>query len=315
MILIVIFATLALLIAAVLAISYWTYTVAFRSPNKTQGDIYNIPDNEQYGAVKEQMIEMIRTLEARAYEEVSVRSHDGLLLKGRYYHVSDDAPLALCFHGYRGTSFRDFSGGSRIAFEDGQNVLLVDQRAHGGSEGRTITFGIEERYDCLDWINYAVDRFGENAKILLYGVSMGAASVLMASGLSLPAQVKGIVADCPYSSPKDIILKVAKQMRYPPRLAYPFIKLGARLYGHFDLEAITAEEAVKQATVPILIIHGEDDRFVPPEMSECVALANQSAVERQTFPMAGHALSYITDYDRYAALTRKFNASVLSDGQ
>lgn len=253
---------------------------------------------------------MIRTLESRPYEEVSVRSHDGLLLRGRYYHVRDGAPLALCFHGYRGTAIRDFSGGSRIAFEDGQNVLLVDQRAHGGSEGRTITFGIKERYDCLDWIGYAVDCFGQDVQILLYGVSMGAATVVMASGLELPKQVKGIVADCPYSSPKDIILKVAKELHYPPRLAYPFIRLGARLYGHFDLEEMTAEEAIKRATVPILIIHGEADRFVPSCMSECIMRANPSAVEWQSFPDAGHALSYITDYGRYAELTRRFTSSL-----
>lgn len=314
MIALYIFLPLLALAGIALAVSYWTYTIAFRSPNKTQGDFYNIPDNEQYRAVREQMIEMIRLLESRPYETVEIFSHDGLRLSGRYYHVRDGAPLAICFHGYRGTSIRDFSGGSKIALECGQNVLLVDQRAHGGSEGSTITFGIFERYDCLDWINYAVERFGKNVRILLYGVSMGASTVLMASGLELPDQVKGIVADCPYSSPKDIILKVAKDLHYPPRLAYPFIKFGARVFGHFNLEEITAEEAVKGAKVPILIIHGADDRFVPPEMSKCVFEANRELIQREIFPNAGHALSYMADFDRYASVTAQFtNALILED--
>ena len=312
MILLYIFLIVLALAGIILGISYWTYTIAFRSPNKTQGDFYNIPDNEQYCAVREQMIEMIRLLESRPCERVEIMSFDGLRLSGRYYHVRDGAPLAICFHGYRGTSIRDFSGGSKIALESGQNVLLVDQRAHGESEGNTITFGIFERYDCLEWIYYAIERFGADVEILLYGVSMGASTVLMASDLELPEQVKGIVADCPYSSPKDIILKVAKDMHYPKHLAYPLIKLGARVFGGFDLEEITAEEAVNRAYVPILIIHGEDDRFVPPEMSECIADANPYLVERQTFPKAGHALSYITDYDRYAAISRAFTNKLIS---
>ncbi len=288
------------------ALTHWTYKLAFRSPDKTQNNIRNIPTQEQYQEKREEMLAMVERLAAIPYEAVTITSRDGLRLAGKYYHVADGAPLDIGFHGYRGTAIRDFCGGAIIGIESGHNILLVDQRAHGESEGNTITFGIEERYDCLDWINYAIQRFGEDTKILLYGVSMGGATVLMASGLPLPPNVKGIIADCPYSSPKDIIQKVAGELGYPPRLSYPFITAGARLYGHFDLNCMTAAEAVKTATVPIMIIHGEDDRFVPAEMSEQIYLANPECIRRHTFPGAGHGLSYIVDYDRYKALVAEF---------
>ncbi len=301
----------ALLTGAAFGVARWTYNIAFSTPKHRTENFYDIPNSEQYAAKKDDMIQMIRTLDQTPYEDVWITSHDGLRLHGKYYHVRDGAPVAIGFHGYRGTSIRDFCGGSKIAFEEGQNMLLIDQRAQGKSEGRTITFGIKERFDCLSWINYVIERFGADTQILLYGVSMGGATVLMASGLDLPPQVKGIVADCPYSSPKDIIRKVAKDFHYPVRIAYPFVKLGARIYGQFRLEDMTAEEAVKDAKVPILIIHGDDDRFVPMEMSRVVAEANPKCVSYQTFAGAGHGLSYIVDYDRYSALIRSFMKQVL----
>ena len=281
------------------------YRKAFYSPDKTQENIYNIPENEQYSPYRSQMTALIDDLSARPFEPVSITSHDGLTLYGRYYHYADGAPLDLCFHGYRGTAIRDMCGGIRICYAHRHNVLLIDQRAHGKSEGHTITFGIKERLDCRDWVKYAVKRFGPHVRILLYGVSMGAATVLMASGLDLGPQVCGIVADSPYSAPAAIIRKVCGDMKLPPALAMPLVKLGAHLFGGFDLYEDDALRAVAHTKYPILILHGEDDRFVPCEMSRALVAVNPS-IELHTFPDAGHGISDIVHTDRYTEIVTRF---------
>ena len=292
--------------------SYICYRIAFYSPRGRQNDDLNIIRSPQMDVYHDQIREMIETLLARPYEGVTTDSHDGLKLFAKYYHQSDDAPLAICFHGYRGTSARDFSGGSAMYLDAGMNLLMVDERACCRSEGHTITFGIEERYDVLSWIRYAIDRFGQEKKILLGGISMGAGTVLMASQMDLPPQVKGIIADCPFTTPEAIIRKVIRDLRLPDKVAWPFVKLGARIYGHLDLDRwANAAEAVKETKIPILLVHGEDDRFVPCDMSREIAAANPEMVELITFPGAGHGLSYLVDPERYTKAVQSFTELAL----
>ena len=298
------------LIAAVgLGGAWYAYRTAFFSPKEGRGEIKPIK-GAQYDPYRGEMRRIYHQLKDRPCEFVTIHSHDGLLLSGRYYHVKDGAPLDICFHGYRSSPLVDFSGGSELSFRLGHNVLLVDQRAHGKSEGRTITFGIQERQDLLKWVEYAVDRFGPEVRILLYGVSMGGATVLMASELPLPENVKGIVADCPYASALDIILHVGKQKPIPLWLIRPFAILGAKIYGGFDLTETDAREAVKHTKVPVLIIHGEADGFVPQEMSDLVSI-NPQMVTRHTIADAGHGISYLVDTDRYQQIVMAFLDKVL----
>ena len=192
---------------------------------------------------------------------------------------------------------------------------MIEQRAHCSSEGKTISFGVNERQDCLDWTRYAVNRFGPETRILLMGISMGAASVLMASALPLPENVRGIIADCPYTSPKAIICEVARQRGLPGRVMWPFVELSARLYGRFSPSSADAVEAVKHASVPILLIHGEADSFVPCDMGRQIAAANPSLIEFHTFPGAEHGISYLTDTPRYTEIVNQFCRRVLCDGK
>ena len=175
------FLVASILLLLVLLFAYICYRITFHSPHKHQNDIYNIPPAEQYQAQKEMTMEMIRSFDALPFERVFITSRDGLKLSGRYYHRRDGAPLGIGFHGYRGTAIRDFCGGGTISLDAGHNLLLIDQRSQNLSEGHTITFGVKERFDCLDWVQYAVDRFGPDVQILLYGISMGASTVLMVS--------------------------------------------------------------------------------------------------------------------------------------
>lgn len=301
---------LILVLAVLLGGSFYAYRRTFFSP---QDNRERIPDfsSPRYDKDREQILLFCQKLIDRPCEYVTVESHDGWTLSGRYYHQQDGAPLDIGFHGYKSSCLTDFSGGSILSLEMGHNLLLVDQRSHGKSQGHTITFGILERYDVLTWIDYAIDRFGSDTKITLYGISMGAATVLMASAFELPENVKGIVADCPYSSPKDIICHVMTQRGMKPILLWPFVRLGARIYGGFQICDTTAAQSVKTSKVPILLIHGEADSFVPCGMSAKIQLANPDKVRRFTFPDANHGLSFMVDAPRYRKLILDFVKEIL----
>lgn len=299
-----------LILAIVLAGSFYAYTVAFYSPTKKRASPSDPLIGAQYEAVSEHLNRICSIMQKYSFEDVSTVSYDGIRLHGRYYHFKDNAPLQILFHGYRSHPYRDSCGGHSLARKLGYNVLVVDQRAHGESDGNTITFGIKERYDCLRWINYANQRFGVNTPIVLSGLSMGAATVLMASDLPLPENVACIIADSPYSSPVSIIEKVCADQHYPVALFRPFIHLGALIFGKFRLSDSTAKDAVRNSRVPILLIHGEADHFVPCDMSLEIAANCASRVEVVTFPDAGHGLSYISDPIRYERAVCRFLESI-----
>lgn len=286
----------------VILAAYICYRIAFWAPKRVFDEDVQIhlPDGEQYLKVREGIERCVNNMLNRPFEPVTITTFDGQKLYARYYHVADGAPLQIQFHGYKSSAVLDFCGGSLYAGKIGHNALVVDQRSHGRSEGKAITFGVLERKDVLSWIDYARSRFGEDVRIILAGLSMGAATVLMSADQPLPSNVLGIVADCPYSSPAAIIKTVSKRdMHMPVGLVYPFIKLGARLFAGFDLEESSAVTAVKNTPVPILIIHGEDDNFVPCDMSREIRDANPDMITLVTIPEAGHGLCYMTDPKSY----------------
>lgn len=297
---------LLILAALVLALSFGIYRFAFYNPIPRKEDPYSIPSGKQYQDTKAFALELIREFDALPYEQVTIESYDGLKLSGHYYHVRDGAPLQIQMHGYHGTTLRDFSGGNRLAMAAGHNRLVIEERAHGDSEGHTITFGVKERLDCQAWAEYALRRFGPEIPIVLVGVSMGAATVLMASDLKLPDNVRCIVADCPFSAPRAIIRSVCLSLSWPLRLLLPLVGLSARLYGRFDLDGASALESVARTKLPILLIHGEADLFVPCEMSRQIAAACAGPVRLETFPGAGHGLSYLVDPERYSRVVTEF---------
>lgn len=297
MVLLVVFLFLLLLL---LVASYVVYRICFHSPDATQNDPYNIPTGEQYQVSRDLMVSLISAMEKIPFEWVEITSSDHLKLKGRYYASSQaDMPTCICLHGYRGTAIRDFCGGYLIPRARDWNVLVVEERGCSNSEGHTITFGVKEQEDLLQWITYINERNGKKTDVYLMGISMGAATVIMTTGRTLPENVKAVIADCPYSSPYAIIHKVATEDMKLPSFVVPLVKLAALLWGGFSLNTQSGAEAVKKTSVPVLIIHGEDDRFVPEAMSKEIQLANPQMVTRVTFPGAGHGLSYMVDTERY----------------
>ena len=305
--------TIILLItAAVAAASYFCYRLAFSVPKQSREALFEMPDTEQYAPYSAEARQMISDALEIPYKEAVVTSYDGLRLFGKCYIASADAPWLIMLHGYRSGAERDFCGGLKFGIDSGFNVLLVDQRAHGKSEGKCLTFGIKERYDCLTWTNYVISQAGGSCKIALYGMSMGAATVLMAAGSELPKNVVCIVADCGYTSPKAIIKKVIREMHYPVFPTYALVRLGGMLFGGFDIEEYSAVQAMEKCNIPVLFIHGDDDRFVPCDMGRenhrhCRAEGKKLLI----VPNAGHGMSYMSDKRAYLGTVSEFLKSAL----
>ncbi len=295
-----------LIIAVLFALTLASYVIAFYQRHHKTEDHYRLPDSKHFQRDRDKMYALIREMEVVPYERVYTKSFDGLRLSARYYHVADGAPLQIQVPGYRGTSVRDFCGGNKLARKCGFNTLLIDLRAHGQSQGHTITFGVREKLDVVSWIDYAIDRFGKDVEIFLVGVSMGASTVLLASAENLPQNVKGIIADSPYARASDIIADTCAKSRLDPRFMMPFVKLGARIFGGFDVTKADVPQAVSRTHIPILIIHGEEDDIVPCKMSEQIQNACNGYAQRLTFPDAGHGLSYMQDNARYEQAIKDF---------
>lgn len=294
---------LALGAACAVSGTWIAYDIVFRRSERRQADHHEIPPEDE--GYREESIKNIDILLETPYEAVAIRSHDGLKLRGKFYEGRSGAPLLLFFHGYRSTAERDGSGGFSLCREKGWNAMMADQRAHGESQGKTITFGAKERYDVLDWVNWAVRRFGEDQEIYLVGVSMGAATVLMAAGLGLPPQVKGVWADCGYSSTEGVLRHMIRRWNLPETLTFGAARLGGRIFGGFDVREITPLEAVKKAKVPILLIHGEDDNVVPRHMAEEIREACAAPVEIVSVPKAHHGMSFYVDNARYRSAVER----------
>lgn len=291
---------LGILVLLTLTTSFICYLMTFYSKNKqsTSNEII-LPNQPIYQLFKDDIINDIKDIRNLTFEEFSIKSFDGLTLYGKYYECIKGAPIEIMFHGYRGSGERDLSTGVKRAFKCHRNALIVDQRASGKSEGHTISFGINERHDCISWTNFVVNHFGDDVKIILTGISMGASTVLLASNMNLPKNVVGILADCGYNKASDIIKKVIKDMKLPANVFYPFVKLSAKLFGHFNLEETSPYEAVQNSKVPIIFIHGESDSFVPCYMSDKLHSVCSCKKRLVIIKNADHGVSYLVDPDTY----------------
>jgi pimeloyl-ACP methyl ester carboxylesterase len=300
------------LILLLLIVAFICYKIAFYNNKNEIGDFY-FPKGDEYQEFKPLMKKLVEEQKKVPFEEIYIKSKDGTKLFGRYYHVKDGAPIQIQFHGYKGSGIRDFCGGNKLSRDVEHNSILVDQRGHGKSDGHTICFGIKEKYDVIDWVNYVIERFGKDSKIILAGVSMGASTILMSSGLKLPNNVVGIIADCPYSSPKEILSKVMKDdMKLPVKLCYPFLYLGGLIFGNLNINESGAEDAVKNSKTPILLIHGKKDTFVPPFMSENIFNNANCYKELHLFDNAEHGISYIVDSEKYSRIVEEFIKKVIN---
>ena len=256
-----------------------------------------------YQGLRPKSIELINNLLKVPYEDIYIKSKDGLKLHGYFYKCEQSNEFVLMFNGYRGTPRRDFSGGALLAINLKKNVICVDQRAHGKSEGHSICFGRKEQYDVLSWINFVKEKWGNLIKITIVGISMGGATVLMASDKIDPS-IK-IIADCPYSTEKEVIKHAIKKMNLSPKLFWPLVYLSALLFCHARLKD-DAKINVSRSKNKILILHGTSDSIVPHEMSERIYRGNEDHVQYEKFEGGEHGLSYLREPERYEKLIKDF---------
>ncbi|MBR5472737.1 MAG: alpha/beta hydrolase [Clostridia bacterium] len=229
-------------------------------------------------------------------ERVYIKSFDGLRLAGSYYNNNSDTTILL-FHGYRSDGRFDFACAVKYYIKMGLNVLVVDQRANGESEGKLITFGIKERRDVVSWSNF-INKTYLPRNMFLSGVSMGATTVMMASNLDLPQNVKGIIADCGFTSAPDIIKKVAKQsFKINATPVLPILDIMCKFFGKFSLYETTTQKALSQSEIPIFFIHGKKDGFVPCEMTELSHKAAKAEKYIYLVENADHGISFLVDSD------------------
>ena len=246
---------------------------------------------------------------AQKLEHITIKSRDNLTLHGDYLPAeSPTGRVAILFHGYTSCGLSDCSSVGAFLSRQGFDCLIVDSRAHGKSEGKYIGFGILERYDCLAWINYINKRFDKKKDILLYGISMGGATVLMTAGFKkLPDNVKVIIADCAFTSPYEVFSHVLKKDYKLPK--FPIMEINDAIcrrkagYGFKDYSTI---DAMKNAPCPILFVHGKDDNFVPTWMSQQNYDACTSPKELLWVDNAGHGASYYENQELYESRVKDF---------
>ncbi|MBQ6893718.1 MAG: alpha/beta hydrolase [Clostridia bacterium] len=229
-------------------------------------------------------------------KDVWIKSSDGLKLHGELVKNGEVKKIVIAVHGFRSNPQHAFTASMPYFYDKGFSFLLIDHRAHGKSEGEYITYGVYERYDLCGWVRYAVETFGDDVEILLHGISMGASTVLMASGLELPQNVKGLIADSGYISPHDIFVRVLDHSFHAK--PFPLLNIAgmmAKRKANFDFKGASTIDAMAVNTIPVLFVHGEDDDFVPIDMTE----ANYEAciAEKTIVRVKGalHACSYLVD--------------------
>lgn len=292
----------ALAAAGALEIAYFYRRTMIRQNAKVERTMKMAgTDWSQY---KDIMAERKTFMLAQPHEDVYETSFDGLKLHAAYFppikEVKGVKRVVICFHGYTSRSLADFTGLTGYYFRQGFAMLHPDARAHGDSEGRYIGFGCLDRKDALKWIEWVIKNCGEDVEIYLHGISMGASTVLMASGMELPPQVKGIISDCGFTSPKEVFTHVLKTMYHLP--SFPIMQgaeiVNKKLAG-YGMDECNAKREVAKATIPILFIHGSKDTFVPTRMCreiyDCCASPKKILIVED----AAHGESYFKNMKAY----------------
>lgn len=227
---------------------------------------------------------------------VSLTSYDHLSLHASYIEQNSDVYMIMV-HGYRGDGASIISPIKRMK-KAGYNLLIPDLRGHGFSEGDYIGMGWDDRLDILQWIDYIL-QINKQAKIVLYGVSMGAATVMDVSGEKLPSQVKAIIEDCGYTSVWDIFKAHIDMNQYESEIALHMASFVTKIRAGYFLEDVNPLRQVKKSITPTLFIHGDQDNFVPFSMLDELYQAANCQKEKLVIEGAGHANSCSVDSKLY----------------
>jgi len=238
--------------------------------------------------------------------ELLVIEANGVQLAAHRYAQKKPIGRIIMFHGYRSVAEVDFSCAMDLYYSLGYELVLVDQRAHGKSSGSWIGFGVLERYDCLSWIRFLNQTYGV-IPTFLSGISMGCSTILMALELPLPSNVCGMIADCGFTSPKEIVAHVIKRdYHVPAGLLMPALTLFSKIFAGYFLGECSTQNTIPKATIPILFIHGKADTYVPPEMTIRNYEICPTDKKLVLVDGAGHGTSFLQDRPRVEQEIRSF---------
>lgn len=237
-------------------------------------------------------------LNQQTFEQMETTSQDGLKLKAMFLPAdSKSDKVLIAIHGYRSYNIREYANYLKFYHELGFHILLPDNRAHGESEGKYIGFGWLDRLDCIQWIHYMKKYFHQDLQIVLHGISMGSATVLMASGEDLPDDVKCIISDCGFTSVLDEFKHELHDHKIASTLLIPTATLLSKKRVGYSFKEASTIEQVKKSRTPTLFIHGDQDDFVPTYMVYDLYNACQADKDLLIVEGAKHAESFIVNQE------------------
>ncbi len=291
-----IFIVLAIFLFLFIGVLFIFFNMAFVRKKSQDLDDLNSAANAYLHPFIEKLQPGMDFIKNFSVKEHYILSFDSLNLYGRYFDNNSDKTIIL-FHGYRSSAAHDFCGALKFYYDNGFNILLPDQRSHGKSDGRLISYGVNESRDVVDWCKFINSKYAPKS-IVLSGVSMGASTVLYSLKHSLPQNVKCVIADCGFTSPDKIISQVAlDRFKIDARFYLPFLNLMTKLFGKFSVYESTLD-VYKTNKLPIMFIHGEGDSFVPCEMTrEAVKSAGDKA-KAIYVKDADHGISFLIEPER-----------------
>jgi len=266
-----------------------------------------LEDNGDLEVSQETMDELLdgewrQWVRERDFEQMTMESRDGLKLNGYYLPAKKPSnKLVILMHGYLGHAKQMGLYGQYYHDKLNYNIFMPDARGHGDSEGDYYGFGWPDRLDLIDWTKQLTKKNGSDTEVLYHGLSMGAATVLMASGeKDLPKQVKAIIADSPYTNVYKLFAYQMKRMYSLP--AFPILdttNVVAKLRAGYYLREASALKEVEKTNVPLLIIHGTGDTFVPTKMARELYTHANGPAELMLIDEANHGEGYVKEKKRY----------------
>ena len=290
-----------LILLLVLVMSASLYAFLRGSTRRDRTDLFRASTVAPSGRIKyrEKVQQGADWYESQPKSKLAITSRDGLKLVADLIEAEHPVGLIVAAHGFRSWPAREFALIAKHLYEQGYTVLYPYMRAHRESEGKYITFGVKERYDIAAWAKLLAEKHPD-LPLFLYGQSMGGASVIMASGLDLPENTRGVIADSAFFSPKDVIgTALVHSYKVPTFPMLPAMDLWARIIAGYSLTATTCQGALDRTKLPFLFIHGTEDDLVPYEMGYQNYEHCHTPKQMLTVEGAAHCCSFYADPDRY----------------
>lgn len=305
------FALLALLLLTLVSGGYTFFVACLRRKEPDwlkEEELAKTP----YGKYFESIVAANNWLTEHSAQDVYITSDDGLRLHGLWVPAANPKGTILFAHGYRSSMLVDIGMAMDFYYQKGMNLLIPEQRCHGKSQGRYITFGIKESNDMFKWLTYHNCILGD-FPVVLSGLSMGASTMLYLADRDLPENVKGIIADCGFTSPKEIISYIFKRVTKLPAIPSIWVTdMFAHVFAGIGLNDKDSRKTLAKNKLPIRMIHGTADDFVPCEMTKEGFGVCTGSKKLLLSEGAGHGVSFLKDREKYEEMISNFLEEILN---